>query len=56
MTELKAAARRLLREERGSEISEYAIVLGLIAVACITVVSAFGVKVMARWNSVNSGM
>ncbi len=47
---------RLHRDERGGEVIEYALIAGLIAVACIAVVGAFGGKVFARWNSVNSSL
>lgn len=35
---------------------EYALVLGLIVVAAIAVIGAFGTKVLARWNAANSSM
>lgn len=47
---------RLRRDDRGGEIMEYALIAGLIAVACIAVVGAFGGKVFAKWNSVNSSL
>ena len=47
---------RLHRNERGGEIMEYALIAGLIAVAAIAVVAAFGGKVFAKWNSVNSSL
>jgi Flp pilus assembly pilin Flp len=47
--------KRLLNDESGGEILEYVLIAGLIIVACIAVVGAFGGKVLARWNSVNSG-
>ena len=53
---LRNCLARLLRDEQGGEVIEYALIAGLIAVAVISVVAAFGGKVMARWNSVNSGL
>jgi Flp pilus assembly pilin Flp len=47
---------KLIREEAGGEVIEYAIVAGLISIAAITVIGSFGVKVLARWNSVNSSL
>ena len=47
---------RLIYDDRGGEIIEYALVLGLIIVLCIAVIGKFGTKVLARWNSVNSSM
>jgi Flp pilus assembly pilin Flp len=46
----------LLRDEAGGEIMEYAIVAGLISIAAITVIGAFGTKVLAKWTSVNSSL
>lgn len=47
---------RLWRDDRGGEVIEYALIAGLIAVAAIAVIGAVGVKVLARWNTVNSGL
>lgn len=47
---------RLLRDDRGGEILEYALILGLIVVTAIAVIGAFGTKVLARWTSVNSSI
>jgi Flp pilus assembly pilin Flp len=46
----------LANDEAGGEVIEYAIVAGLISIAALTVIGAFGVKVLARWNSVNSSL
>jgi Flp pilus assembly pilin Flp len=46
----------LLIDDSGGEVFEYALVAGLISIAAITVIGAFGTKVLARWNSVNSSM
>jgi Flp pilus assembly pilin Flp len=45
-----------LREERGGEVLEYALVAGLIVVASIGVIGCVGTKVLARWTSVNSSI
>ncbi len=47
---------RLVREERGGEVLEYALIAGLIVVAAIAVIGSVGTKVLARWNSLNSSM
>jgi Flp pilus assembly pilin Flp len=47
---------KLLRDERGGEVLEYALVAGLIVVAAIAVIGSVGTKVLARWNSLNSSM
>jgi Flp pilus assembly pilin Flp len=46
----------LVRDERGGEVLEYALIAGLIVVAAVVVIGSVGTKVLARWNSVNSGM
>jgi Flp pilus assembly pilin Flp len=43
---------RCLREESGTEVIEYALLLGLVVVGCIAVLSALGVKVVGRWTSI----
>ena len=53
---IQTQVNRLRRDEQGGEIMEYALIAGLIAVACIAVVAAFGGKVFAKWNSVNSSL
>ena len=47
---------RLLWDERGGEVLEYALIAGLIVVAAIAVISKVGTKVLGRWNSLNSSM
>ncbi|HMB96537.1 MAG TPA: Flp family type IVb pilin [Tepidisphaeraceae bacterium] len=47
---------RLLSDDRGGEVIEYALILGLILVTAIAVIGAVGTKVLARWTSVNSSM
>lgn len=47
---------RLLREEQGGEVLEYALVMGLIIVAAIAAITAVGSKVLARWTSVNDSL
>jgi Flp pilus assembly pilin Flp len=46
----------LLADETGGEVIEYALILGLIIVVCITTIGAFGTRVLARWSSANSSM
>jgi Flp pilus assembly pilin Flp len=47
---------RLVTDESGAEVIEYALVLGLIIVATIATIGAFGTRVLARWSSANSSM
>ena len=46
----------LVSDERGGEVIEYALILGLITVAAIGVIGKFGTRVLARWISANSSM
>lgn len=41
-----------LRDEQGTEVLEYALLLGLIVVGAIALMSALGIKVAAKWQSV----
>ena len=47
---------KLVRDEQGGEVLEYALIAGLIVVAAIAVIGAVGTKVVARWTSLNAGM
>jgi pilus assembly protein Flp/PilA len=47
---------RLIRDERGGEVLEYALIAGLIIVAAIAVIGTVGTKVLARWTSVDSSL
>jgi Flp pilus assembly pilin Flp len=53
---MKALLKKLVRDEQGGEILEYALIAGLIVVAAIAVISAVGGKVLARWQSLDSSM
>jgi Flp pilus assembly pilin Flp len=46
--------RDLRTDEKGGAVMEYVMVAGMIIVVCIGLISVFGTKVLARWNSVNS--
>ncbi len=45
---------RLIRDEQGGEVIEYALVAGLIVIGAIAVIGAFGGRVLARWETANS--
>ena len=47
---------RLLRDERGGEVLEYALVAGLLVVSAIAVIGSVGTKVLARWKSLDSSL
>ena len=48
--------KRLIFDDRGGEVLEYALIAGLIVVAAIAVITAVGTKVTADWTSVNTSM
>ena len=56
MTELKKIVARLVQDETGGEVLEYALIAGLIVVAAIAVISSVGTKVLGRWTSLNSSI
>jgi Flp pilus assembly pilin Flp len=48
--------RNLVADDRGGEVIEWALVIGLIIVATIVTIAAFGTKLLARWTSLNASM
>jgi len=48
--------RNLWNDERGGEVLEYALIVGLIVVAAIAAITSVGTKVLAKWTSVDSSM
>ena len=53
---MKTHLKSLVTDEQGGEVLEYALIAGLIVVAAIAVITSVGTKVLAKWNSVDSGM
>jgi len=47
---------RLIADEQGGEVLEYALIAGLIVVAAIAAITAVGNKVLARWTSLQNSM
>jgi pilus assembly protein Flp/PilA len=47
---------KLVRDEQGGEVLEYALIVGLIIVAAIAAITSVGTKVLAKWTSLNSSM
>ena len=56
MKGIKNLIGKLVRDEQGGEVLEYALIAGLIVVAAIAVITSVGNKVLARWQSLNSSM
>ena len=47
---------RLVRDENGGEVLEYALIAGLIVVAAIAAITTVGSKVLARWTSLSNSV
>ena len=47
---------KLVREEDGGEVLEYALIVGLIIVGAVATISSVGTKILARWTSLNNSM
>jgi Flp pilus assembly pilin Flp len=47
---------KLVKDEQGGEVLEYALIAGLIVVAAIASITSIGTKVLARWTSLNASM
>ena len=56
MRHAKKLLSRVVRDEQGGEVLEYALIAGLIVVAAIAVIGSVGTKVLARWNSLDNSM
>ena len=41
-----------LRDERGTEVVEYSLMLGLLVLAAIAIIGSLGFKVVERWREV----
>ena len=48
--------KKLVRDESGGEVLEYALIAGLIIVAAIAAITSVGSKVLARWTSLNASV
>ena len=53
---MKTLLNKLVRDEQGGEVLEYALIAGLIVVAAIAVITSVGQKVLARWTSLNGSL
>ena len=56
MKAIKNALVKLVKDEQGGEVLEYALIAGLIVVAAIAVIGSVGTKVLGRWTSLNSSL
>jgi len=53
---LKATAHPLKNTERGASLVEYALLVALIAVACIVAIRALGQRVSAQFSTITSAL
>jgi pilus assembly protein Flp/PilA len=53
---MRSLLNKLVRDESGGEVLEYALIAGLIIVGAIALISSVGGKVVARWTSLDNGM
>jgi Flp pilus assembly pilin Flp len=53
MKSLISLSKRLVRDESGTELIEYVMLLGLIFLAALFVVTGLGTKVIAKWTSID---
>ena len=47
---------KLVKDEQGGEVLEYALIAGLIIVGAIALIASVGDKVLARWTSLNTSL
>ena len=53
---VKSMLTKLVRDEQGGEVLEYALIAGLIVIAAIAAITSVGTKVLGRWTSVQNSM
>ncbi|MEO6435667.1 MAG: Flp family type IVb pilin [Tepidisphaeraceae bacterium] len=53
---MKSLLNKLVRDEQGGEVLEYALIAGLIIVGAIALITSVGGKVLARWTAVNDSI
>ena len=53
MKAMKKLVIKLVKDEQGGEVLEYALIAGLIVVAAIAAITSVGSKVLARWTTSN---
>ncbi len=56
MKAMKDLVSKLVKDEQGGEVLEYALIAGLIIVGAIAAVTAVGTRVLARWTSLQNSI
>jgi Flp pilus assembly pilin Flp len=47
---------KLIRDENGGEVLEYALIAGLIVVAAVAAIASVGTSVLGRWTSTQNSL
>jgi Flp pilus assembly pilin Flp len=53
---MKNLFNRLVREDAGQDLIEYALLIGIIALGLITVLPSIGAKVLAKFSALDAGL
>lgn len=53
---MKNLLKRFINEEEGQDLIEYALLAGLIALACVVALTATGTNLNTLWTSVNDAV
>ncbi len=53
LTYVVADRAKAVKEEKGASAVEYALLVGVIAIAVVTAVAAFGTKLSALWTNID---
>ena len=56
MRSLLSVVCNVMRDETGGEVLEYALIVGLIVIAGIMFMGKMGVKVLAKWTSIDDSL
>ncbi len=56
MKAMKNLLAKLVKDEQGGEVLEYALIAGLIVTAAIAIIGQVGTKVLAKWTSLNNSL
>ena len=51
---MRQILKKVICNESGGEVLEYALIAGLVVIGAIAVIGAVGVSVVAKWTSVNT--
>ncbi len=56
MQSVKNMLKRLVKDEQGGEVLEYALIAGLIVVAAIAIITTVGTRVVGKWTSLSNSL